>query len=172
MPTPTLPPAQDAAPIRRIGVISDTHGHLPDAAAAAFTGLDLILHAGDLDTPEVLTRLRHIAPVAAVRGNMDRGNWARGLPVAETISCGRVDIYLRHILYDMDLDPVAAGFGVVISGHTHRPEMQQHNGILFLNPGSASMPRGGASASVALLTVSEAGIDVQFVDLEADGGFE
>jgi putative phosphoesterase len=169
MPASTVPAPSQAA-VRRIGVLSDTHGHLPAEVVLAFAGVDLILHAGDLDTPEVLARLRQIAPVVAVRGNMDRGPWARRLSPAETIGCGEIDIYMCHILHDMDLDPVAAGFAVVISGHTHRRTMQQRNGILFLNPGSASMPRGADPPSVALLTVSGARIAARFVDLEATAG--
>ena len=154
---------------RRIGVISDTHGYLPPEAADALCGLDLIIHAGDVDTPDVLNRLRHIAPVVAVRGNMDRGPWAQALPPAEVVTCGKIHIYVRHILHQIDLDPVAAKLAVVISGHTHSPCEERRNGVLFLNPGSACMPRNGTAASLAVLTVSETRVRVRFVSLETNG---
>ena len=154
---------------RRIGVISDTHGYLPPEAAEALYGLDLIIHAGDLDTPSVLDRLRHIAPVVAVRGNMDRGPWAEALPPVDVVTCGKIHIYVRHILHQMDLDPVAANLAVVISGHTHSPCEERRNGVLFLNPGSACMPRNGAPASLAVLTVSETRVKARFVNLETNG---
>lgn len=164
-----MPSDQDANGLRRIGVISDTHGLVLPGVTTAFADLDLILHAGDLDTPEVLRQLERLAPVVAVRGNMDRGPWAERLPVAETVECEGVAIYVRHILNDMDLDPSAAGFGVVVSGHTHRPEQRRRGGVLFLNPGSASMPRGGTQPSVAVLTFSRQRIEARFVDLESSG---
>jgi putative phosphoesterase len=166
---PVIPADQDPGGVRRIGVISDTHGLVPPGVAAVFNGLDLILHAGDLDTPEVLRQLERLAPVVAVRGNMDRGAWAKRLPMAETVDCDGVAIHVRHILSDLDLDPSAAGFGVVVSGHTHRPEQRRSGGVLFLNPGSASMPRGGTQPSVAVLTVSGQRIEARFVDLESSG---
>jgi putative phosphoesterase len=153
-------------PPTRIGVISDTHGHLPAAAAAALANVGLIIHAGDLDTPDVLGQLRRIAPVVAVRGNMDRGAWAARLPAADMIDLGQTRIYVRHILGDIDLDPVAARVGLVISGHSHQPEQTRKNGVLYLNPGSASLPRAGSPASLALVTFSAAGADIRFVTLE------
>ncbi len=152
---------------RRIAVISDTHGHLPAPAARLLGDVSLIIHAGDIDTPEVLERLRRIAPTVAVRGNMDRGAWAKGLPSAEWIDVGGVRIYVRHILEDIDLDPAAAGVDLVISGHTHRSAETRKNGVLYLNPGSACLPRAGNPASMALVTVTGARIEIRLVTLES-----
>lgn len=152
---------------RRIAVISDTHGHLPAAAERLLGDVSLILHAGDIDTPEVLERLRRIAPTVAVRGNMDRGAWAKRLPSAELIDVGGTRIYVRHILEDIDLDPAAAGVNLVISGHTHRSAETRKNGVLYLNPGSACLPRAGNPASMALVTVTGSRIDIRLVTLES-----
>lgn len=149
----------------RIGVISDTHGHLSAEATRALAGVDRILHAGDLDTPEVLDRLRRIAPVVAVRGNMDRGAWAEHLKPVERVTVSGTHIYLLHMGHLLDLDPRAAGLHVVISGHTHRPEQERRDGVVYLNPGSASMPRGGHPPSVALLDLADGTVQVRFISL-------
>jgi hypothetical protein len=149
----------------RIGVISDTHGEVPAAAEEVLQEVALIIHAGDLDTVEVLDRLRRIGPTLAVRGNMDRGPWAENLPVADTFEVGGIFIYVRHILADIDLDPAAAGIDLVISGHTHRFEEIRKNGVLYLNPGSARLPRSGSSASMALITIQGKRTDIRRVDL-------
>jgi putative phosphoesterase len=154
---------------QRIGVISDTHGRLPATAMAILEGVGLIIHAGDIDTPDVLERLRRIAPTLAVRGNMDRGAWAAHLPSADMIDIGKIRIYVRHIIGDIDLDPVAARVDLVISGHTHRCEQTRKNGVLYLNPGSACLPRAGSPASMAVVTVAGIRAEVQFVPLEGSG---
>ena len=133
-----------------VGIISDTHGHLPPEVAEAFAGVDLIIHAGDIGNNEVLEALRAIAPVHAVRGNMD-GGWAHDLPVTEVVEIGEVLIYVLHDAYLLNLDPAAAGFVAVINGHTHRAAVEKRKGVLFLNPGSAS-PHS-SSGTVALLRV-------------------
>lgn len=152
-------------PPTRIGVISDTHGQVPAAALAVLKEVSLIIHAGDLDTAEVLEGLRRIGPTVAVRGNMDRGPWAGSLPVADTIDVGDLRIHVRHILADADLDPAAADIHLVVSGHTHRFEETRQNGVVYLNPGSARLPRAGSSASMAVVTVQGTRLEIRRVDI-------
>ena len=149
----------------RVGVVSDTHGYLNPTIARAFQGADLIVHAGDVGNIDVLEKLRRIAPVHAVRGNMDRGGWARKLPLAQIVEAGEVLLYLLHDLSRLDLEPSAAGLHAVISGHTHRSRVQERNGVLLLNPGSATFPRYDASGSVALLRIEGTNLEVRLVDL-------
>jgi len=149
-----------------IGVISDTHGLLRPEIAEIFKGVDRIVHAGDIDRPPVLAALKEIAPVIAVQGNMDRGEWARTLPVTEAATIGSFSLYLLHNIYMLDLDPAAAGFGLVIHGHTHRPSVEEKNGVLFLNPGSAGPPRNNYPVSVAMLYVQGKAMDSRIIFLE------
>ncbi len=132
----------------RIGILSDTHGRLPSGIARHLNGLDVILHAGDIDAPGVLRVLGRAAPVVAVRGNMDLGQWAGGLPEADTFELAGVLFHLRHDASRLDLDPVAAGIAVVVSGHTHVPRLKRNESVLYLNPGSASNPRNGSEAGM------------------------
>jgi putative phosphoesterase len=145
-----------------VGIISDTHGHLRPEVAEAFAGVDLIIHAGDIGKNEVLETLRAIAPVHAVRGNMD-GGWAHGLPAAEVVEIGEVLIYVLHDAYLLNLDPAAAGFVAVINGHTHRAAVEKRKGVLFLNPGSAS-PHS-SSGTVALLRIRGTSLVPEVVEL-------
>jgi len=149
-----------------VGVISDTHGLLRPQVAEAFRGTDLIVHAGDIDRPEVLEALREIAPVKAVRGNMDYNEWADALPAKDIIEIGEVFLYVLHDLYKLDLDPEAAGFHAVISGHTHQPLIEKKNGLLFLNPGSAGPPRRNSPVSLALLRINGTSLDARIVEIE------
>jgi putative phosphoesterase len=160
-------PAAKGEPHRatRIGVISDTHGQVPATALAVLEVVSLVIHAGDLDTAEVLDQLRRIGPTVAVRGNMDRGPWAGGLPVADTIDVGDLRVHIRHILADIDLDPAAAGIHLVVSGHTHRFEETRQNGVVYLNPGSARQPRAGGPASMAVVTVQGNRLEIRRVDI-------
>ena len=136
-----------------VGVISDTHGLLRPEATEALQGSKLIVHAGDVGNAEVLERLRAIAPTVAVRGNVDGGAWATALPVTEVVEVGRLRLYVLHELSGLDLDPKAAGFAAVISGHTHRPSAEVRNGVLYLNPGSAGPRRFSLPVAVAKLQV-------------------
>jgi len=145
-----------------VGIISDTHGHLPPEVAEAFAGVDLIIHAGDIGNNEVLEALRAIAPVHAVRGNMD-GGWAYGLPATEVVEVGEVLIYVLHDAYLLKLDPATAGFVAVINGHTHRAAVEKRKGVLFLNPGSAS-PHS-SSGTVALLRIRGTSLEPEVVKL-------
>ena len=124
--------------IQQLGVISDTHGLLRPEALKALQGSELIIHAGDIGKAPVLKALRTLAPVLAVRGNTDRGDWAGELPRREVVALRGVQIYVLHNLLELDLDPAAAGLAAVISGHTHQPSISRRNGVLFLNPGSPS----------------------------------
>jgi putative phosphoesterase len=140
-----------------IGVIADTHGLLRREVLELFTGVSLIIHAGDIGTPDVLTTLREIAPVRAVRGNVDKGAWADSLPETEVVEYNGSFIYLLHDLKTLDLDPSAAGIQVVISGHSHRPEESRKNCVLYLNPGSAGPRRFKLPVTAALLRIEESG---------------
>ncbi len=143
----------------RIGVISDTHGMLRSGVTEAFQGVDLILHAGDIDRPRVLKALKEIAPVKAVRGNMDRGEWAAPLPVTEVVEIGDTTVYMIHNIHEMDLDPSGAGFQVVIFGHSHRSEIEEKRGVLFLNPGSAGPRRFNYPITAAVLEIGNSSFD-------------
>ncbi len=125
----------------QIGVISDTHGLLRPEAVAALRGSDRILHAGDVGDPGILDRLRELAPVTAVRGNIDRETWAAALPETELVEVEGVSLYMLHDLARLDLKPEAAGIRVVIYGHTHQPEIEERNGVLYFNPGSVGPRR-------------------------------
>lgn len=146
-----------------IGVISDTHGRLQPAAIKALKGTDLIIHAGDVGKPEILESLQDIAPVIAVRGNMDIGDWTHELPETKFVEVGSLLLYVIHDIYKLDIKPDESGVSAVISGHSHRPSLENHNGVLFLNPGSATLPRFNNPASVALLQVKEKSLSAQFL---------
>jgi uncharacterized protein len=148
-----------------LGVISDTHGLVRLEAVKALEGVEMIIHAGDIGTPEVLEALHAIAPVVAVRGNNDQGDWAHALPETEVVEVGGVMLYVLHDVNTLDLDPATAGFHAVISGHSHRPAMSKRQGVLFLNPGSAGPRRFKLPVSVARLTIRWAAIDAQLVEL-------
>lgn len=141
----------------RIGVISDTHGLLRPQALEALVGSALILHAGDIGSQAVLDALRAVAPVHAVRGNNDRGDWAEPLPETLSVSLGPVRLWMLHDLKALDIDPVAAGFAVVVAGHSHKPQVIWRDGVLLLNPGSAGPKRFTLPISVACLEVDGTG---------------
>ena len=149
-----------------IGVISDTHGSLPPKTLSALGRADVIVHAGDFDTPEVLAALEKLGPVVAVRGNMDSGRWAANLPAADMVELGGIHLYLLHNLNALDLDPQAANVRVVVSGHTHQAAAVPSNGVLFLNPGSPTSPRYGTDASVAMLQVDQGRVRYHFIEVE------
>jgi putative phosphoesterase len=136
-----------------IGLISDTHGHMPSGVPKAFKNADLIIHAGDIGDEDVIDKLSKIAPVVAVRGNMDFGKWASQLPETEIIEIGQIVLVVLHIVNRLDADPGKTRFKAVISGHTHLPDIFEENGITFINPGSASYPKSGHPASVALIQI-------------------
>jgi hypothetical protein len=149
-----------------IGVISDTHGLLRPEAVQALAGSELIIHAGDVGSPGILEALQAVAPVQAVRGNTDRGAWARKLPDREVVQVGGVLLYVLHNLYELDLDPVAAGFKAVIYGHSHRPDIDRRQGVLFLNPGSAGPRRFTLPVTVARLHLQGTSLQAEVVHLK------
>lgn len=147
----------------RIGVISDTHGLLRPEALRTLRGVDLIVHAGDVGSTEVLDGLRAIAPVVAVRGNNDRGRWARSLRAMETFAVAGVRF---HVIHDVkELGSVPAGVGAVIAGHSHRPNILRRDGVLFLNPGSAGPRRFTLPVSVATLSLRDGRARARIVEL-------
>jgi len=148
-----------------VGVISDTHGIVRPEAKNALKDSDLILHAGDVGTPDVLKQLRAIAPTIAVRGNVDRDAWAQSLPLTEIVEVGEVRIYVLHDLSDFDLDPRAAELAAVVSGHSHRPTAEVRGGVLFLNPGSAGPRRFSLPLTIAKLRVIGKSLSHEFIEL-------
>ncbi len=148
-----------------IGVVSDTHNLLRPEALAALKGSELILHAGDICRPELLEELEKIAPVVAVRGNNDRGTWARRLATSLTIEVGGFRIHVLHHLKELDVDPVAKGFHAVVSGHSHRPLVLRKDGVLYLNPGSAGPRRFKLPVTVARLAVGKSGLRAGIIEL-------
>jgi putative phosphoesterase len=143
------------SPVRvKIGVISDTHGLLRPEALAALEGSDFIVHAGDIGAADLLDKLREIAPVTAVRGNMDGEPWAQKIPTAEVLEVGGLSIYILHKLADLDLKPEAARFAAVIYGHSHVPKQEMKNQVLYFNPGSAGPRRFKLPVSLGRLVVS------------------
>ena len=143
--------------MHRIGLISDTHGLLRPEAVAFLRGCDHIIHGGDIDTPEVLDELRAIAPLTAVRGNVDRGAWAEAVAPAELVQVGGIFIHVLHDLAELDIEPAAAGVRVVVSGHSHKPAVAQRDAVLYVNPGSAGPRRFSLPISVGELLVDEDG---------------
>ncbi len=152
-----------------VGVISDTHGLLRPEALAALAGSALILHAGDVGDPSVLVRLAEIAPVRAVRGNNDRGAWARALPPTDLVDAGGARIYLLHDANALDVDPRAAGVAAVVAGHSHRPRLEETEGVLYFNPGSAGPRRFSLPISVGRLRVARGRIAAEIIELRDAG---
>jgi uncharacterized protein len=150
---------------QRVGVISDTHGLLRPEAVEALAGSSLILHAGDIGKPEVLQGLQAIAPTIAVRGNNDKGAWAEQIPERETIEVEGIQIHLLHVVKELRLESEQAGIRVVISGHSHKPLIEEHEGILFLNPGSAGPRRFKLPISVAHLHLNGAAVSAKIIEL-------
>jgi len=149
----------------RVGLVSDTHGLLRPSVLEALAGVDHIVHAGDVGAGEVLERLWRIAPVTAVRGNVDRGAWADRLPVTAEVEISGAWFHVLHVLEDLDLDPHAAGFDVVVYGHSHRPDCRNDDGVWFVNPGSAGPRRFRLPLTLALARVGPSGVEIDFVPL-------
>lgn len=152
--------------IRSIGVISDTHGLVRPEALAALAGSELIVHAGDIGSPGVLQQLRGVAPVVAIRGNNDRDHWARAIPETELIDVNGSHIYVLHDVNELDLEPAAADINVVIAGHSHKPSIEHHDRVLFLNPGSAGPRRFTLPITVARLRVEGGALHPEIVELK------
>jgi uncharacterized protein len=154
----------------RIGVISDTHGWLRPEAVAALEGVDHILHAGDVGEAEILVELGKVAPVTAIRGNVDRTGACAQLPATELVELGGIAFYLLHDVKELDLDPGSAGIGVVVSGHSHKPGIERRKGVLFLNPGSAGPRRFSLPVTVAMVTVVGGVVRAEIVALKLAAG--
>ena len=136
-----------------VGVISDTHGLLRPEAVAPLRGSDYIIHAGDVGDAEILKQLNAIAPLTAVRGNVDREPWARKLPETQVLEAGGISIYILHSVAELDLKPEAAGFAAIVSGHSHIPKQEVRNGVLYFNPGSAGPRRFKLPVTVGRLVI-------------------
>jgi len=149
----------------RVGIISDTHGLLRPEAARALAGVDLIVHAGDVGNAGILAKLKEIAPVFAVRGNVDTEEWAKELPETTVVDADAACFYVLHNLRELDVVPETAGFHAVISGHTHQVEQSERNGVLYLNPGSAGPKRFHLPVTLAVVEVETKPWQVQIVEL-------
>lgn len=149
----------------RIGVISDTHGLLRPEALAALQGCERIIHAGDIGKPEVLDGLRRLAQLDAIRGNVDSGDWAAAIPETLDLHIGGLRVYVTHDIKTMGFDPAAERVDVVIAGHSHQPKIEQADGVLYLNPGSAGRRRFKLPISLALLDIEDGQPRAQLVTL-------
>jgi len=152
-----------------VGVISDTHGLLRPEACAALAGSDLIVHAGDIGDPRVLEGLAAIAPLHVVRGNNDRGAWADAIDTSVAVEVNGQWLYVLHDLHELDLDPRAAGFAAVITGHSHRPLIEERSGVLYINPGSAGPRRFKLPIALARLRVTAKDTAAEILELALFG---
>jgi hypothetical protein len=148
-----------------VGLISDTHGLLRPEALAALQRSVLIIHAGDVGRPDVLVRLREVAPTFGVRGNIDTQPWAAALPMTEAVEAGPHLVWVLHDIAQLDLDPTV-GFAAVVYGHSHKPSIETRDGVLYVNPGSAGPRRFGLPVTVARLRINGADIYPEIVDLD------
>lgn len=151
--------------MQRIGVISDTHGLLRDEAVEALAGVDRIVHAGDVQDPAILDRLQDIAPLTAVRGNVDHGPVLGELPKTAVVEVGEARLYVLHILQEMKIDPARKGFDAVIYGHSHQPTVETKDGVLYLNPGSAGPKPFSLPICLFILTVRDRELTPERIDL-------
>lgn len=154
----------------RIGLISDTHGLLRPQALAALRGSDVIVHAGDIGNASILARLSAIAPVTAVRGNNDTGDWALQVPETRQIDVAGKRIFVVHDLATLAIDPIAAGVDIVVSGHSHRPKCERRGDVLYVNPGSAGPRRFRLPICIGVLTIERDVIGADIVLLDVDAG--
>jgi putative phosphoesterase len=150
-----------------IGVISDTHGLLRPEAVSVLHGVDHILHAGDVGNSAILSRLEAIAPVTAIRGNIDEGRACGHLPPIEVVELAGATFYMLHDRLQLDLDPAAAGFAAVISGHSHQPLIEWHKGVLYFNPGSAGPRRFSLPVTIGRIAIIGSTLHPELLDLQA-----
>lgn len=151
--------------MKRVGVLSDTHGLLRPEALEFLRGSDHIVHAGDIGDAGVLEALRRVAPVTAVRGNNDSGPWAENIAETELLEIGGVSIHVLHDLKQLDLDPAAAGFHVVVTGHSHQPRIEERDSVLYVNPGSCGPRRFKLPVSIGELRISGKSVKAKLVEL-------
>jgi uncharacterized protein len=149
-----------------VGLISDTHGLLRPEALDLLSGSDLIVHAGDIGNPGILTDLARLAPIVAVRGNVDTGAWARSIPETAVVEVGAsARLYVLHDIAALDIDPAAAGFCAVISGHSHKPAWRRDAGVLYVNPGSAGPRRFSLPVSVGRLLLEDGRLSADLIEV-------
>jgi uncharacterized protein len=149
----------------RVGIISDTHGLLRPEAERALQGVDLIIHAGDVGEPEILTKLKRIGPVFAVRGNVDTATWAKQLPATTLVEANGASFYVLHNIQELDLQLDAGGFDFVVSGHSHEPGQSERNGVIYINPGSAGPKRFHLPVTLAVLDLAKRPWKAEFHEL-------
>ena len=154
-----------ATGIGTLGLISDTHGLLRPEVFAALAGCNLVVHAGDIGKPGIIDRLGALAPVVAVKGNVDTAEWARSLPSTVEVETGPVRIYVLHDVGQLEIDPAAQGFGIVVSGHSHKAGYRWRNGVLYVNPGSAGPRRFRLPITVARLDLQKMPFLPEFIEL-------
>jgi putative phosphoesterase len=154
--------------MRRLGLISDTHGLLRPEAIAFLRGSDYIVHAGDIGDAGVLRELERLAPLTVVRGNNDTGPWAQKIAETEVLRVEGVSLYVLHDLADLAIDPKASGHQVVVSGHSHKPLVEKRDGVLYVNPGSAGPRRFKLPIAVAQLEIAGKSVKARLVELEPD----
>ena len=148
-----------------LGIISDTHGLLRTEAVQTLEKCNAIIHAGDIGSEEILTALKAMAPTYAVRGNVDWEPWAMKIPVNDVVEIAGHFFYILHVLDNIDLEPAAAGIDVVISGHSHQPNLFKKNNVLYMNPGSAGPGRLGKPVSMGKIMINDQGLFYEFIDL-------
>jgi uncharacterized protein len=153
------------ADLHVIGLISDTHGLIRPEALEALQHVDLIIHAGDIGKPEVIAALKAIAPVLAIKGNNDIGAWAKPLPDTRLVKSGNTRLFVIHNLSELDCDPVARGYQVILSGHSHKPSVSTRDGILFVNPGSAGPRRFKLPIAVGKLFIQNNQVNAEIIEL-------
>ena len=153
------------AAIHVIGLIADTHGLMRPQALETLKGSDLIVHAGDIGKPEVIESLKALCPVRAIKGNNDAGAWAKALPETESIESGAVRLFVIHNVKELDGDPSLRGYQVVISGHSHKPSVSNHQGVLYVNPGSAGPRRFKLPVAVAKLCIRGSQVKAEIIEL-------
>jgi hypothetical protein len=154
-----------------IGLISDTHGLMRPEALVALKGVDTIIHAGDIGKPEVIAQLKAIASVVSIRGNNDTGAWAQSLPETKSLKVGSTRLFVIHDVKELQFDPAARGYRVVVSGHSHKPSLTERDGVLFVNPGSAGPRRFRLPVAVAKLTIASGKAKARIVELPAQFKF-
>jgi uncharacterized protein len=158
--------AQEKMTAKLVGVISDTHGLLRPEAVATLQGSDYIIHAGDVGDPAILKRLKEIAPVTAVRGNVDRGSWAKKILETNVLEINGLSIYVLHDLNQLDLNPEAARFSAVVSGHSHMPKQETKNGVLYFNPGSAGPKRFKLPVTVGRIRIQDGKLHGEILQIQ------
>jgi hypothetical protein len=150
-----------------IGVISDTHGLLRPEVVELLRGSEHIIHAGDIGSPEIIPELRKIAPVTAIRGNVDTQAWSRSFAETEVVELGGLHIYVIHDANALDLNPKASGFAAVISGHSHQPKQAMKNGVLYFNPGSAGPRRFKLPISVGRMEIVDGQVSAEILEISS-----